>query len=292
MLDLYEFSKQYQAIGVLSSLSLLFLVAKKFSLKRLALIMISTWLLIYSGARGPIIFFVFALFLLFVLKRNTIVIRLSKLLRNKKEQVNLIYGVILLILMNIGYVWLINQNFFTRQVYYRSFARMGLVFDSLIENEGRENTFSVFNKTMSHSQFREDFDKMEREDRNKSVMARIYHLRFCSMKLKESPINALIGFGVGSYGVMFYEEDRRAYPHNILLETWFELGLIGLIILVLWFFVLIKSLNWQLAIQLSMLVLLFLNVMKSSSIIDIRPFFGFAGLMIYRQSLILKKIVR
>lgn len=290
MLDLEEFSKQYQAMGVLSSLSLLFLITKKFSIKRLALIVISIWLLIYSGARGPIIFFVMALCVLLFIKRKTITHRLKIFFNSRKQQFRLSYGLILVVFMNLGYVWLINQNIYTRQVHYRSFARMGLVFDSLIENEGRENSFKLFNKPMiNEDEFHEEFNRMEKEDRNKSVLARIYHFQFCSMKLKESPLNALIGFGVGSYGIMFYGEDQRAYPHNIILEAWFELGLIGVIILLLWFVSLLKSLNWSFAIQISMLLFLFLNVMKSSSFIDIRPFFGFAGLLIYRKGLIFNK---
>jgi len=286
MLDLNEFSKQYQAIGVLSSLSLLFLLTKKFTLKRLALIVVSIWLLIYSGARGPIIFFVIAFIVLAFLKHKTIVLRLKKLYHSKGQKVSLVYGMILVLFMNLGYVWLINQNIYTRQVHYRSFARMGLVFDSLIENEGRKNSFKIFNKPMSDSEFHLEFDRMENEDRNRSVMARIFHLRFCVMKLKESPIHVLTGFGVGSYGEMFDGEDKRAYPHNIVLETWFELGFIGVVILLLWFISLLKTLNWRLTIQISMLLFLLLNVMKSSSFIDIRPFFGFVGLFVFRNSMI------
>jgi O-antigen ligase len=42
------------------------------------------------------------------------------------------------------------------------------------------------------------------------------------------PDHLLLGHGVGSWGVFFYGNDGRAYPHNLVLEVTFEEGLLGL----------------------------------------------------------------
>ena len=46
--------------------------------------------------------------------------------------------------------------------------------------------------------------------------------------LKMSPF---FGAGTGAFGVEYYGEDLRAYPHNILLELWAENGLLGLMLM-------------------------------------------------------------
>jgi hypothetical protein len=43
--------------------------------------------------------------------------------------------------------------------------------------------------------------------------------------------NPIIGAGLGSFGVYFLGEDVVFYPHNLLVEVFFELGLLGLIII-------------------------------------------------------------
>jgi len=39
------------------------------------------------------------------------------------------------------------------------------------------------------------------------------------------------GIGTGGFGVAYYGQDIRAYPHDLLLEVWSENGLIGLLVL-------------------------------------------------------------
>jgi O-antigen ligase len=45
-----------------------------------------------------------------------------------------------------------------------------------------------------------------------------------------------IGDGIGSFGLRHLNEDVRDYPHNLLLEVWFELGLVGLIAIALFLY--------------------------------------------------------
>jgi len=92
----------------------------------------------------------------------------------------------------------------------------------------------------------------------------------------------LTGFGVGSFGIVTYGQDIRLYPHNIILEIWFELGLIGLILFTLWLVYLFLSVKGHAYRWISywLLFYFFLNLMKSSSLVDIRTEFAFMGLFI------------
>jgi len=92
----------------------------------------------------------------------------------------------------------------------------------------------------------------------------------------------LVGFGVGSFGIVTFGEDIRLYPHNIILEIWFEFGLIGLILFTLWLVYVLLSVRGQTHrwIGYWLLFYFFLNLMKSSSLVDIRTEFAFLGLFI------------
>ena len=53
----------------------------------------------------------------------------------------------------------------------------------------------------------------------------------------------ILGYGTGSFGTIFYEEvnsghifDRHTTPHNQYLYVWFELGIVGLVLLLLIFY--------------------------------------------------------
>ena len=59
-------------------------------------------------------------------------------------------------------------------------------------------------------------------------------------RIVEKPI---LGYGTGSFGTIFYEEvnsghifDRHTTPHNQYLYVWFELGIVGLVLLLLIFY--------------------------------------------------------
>ncbi|HGY54387.1 MAG TPA: hypothetical protein ENK44_01670 [Caldithrix abyssi] len=83
------------------------------------------------------------------------------------------------------------------------------------------------------------------------------------------------GYGIGSFGVLFSGYDGRLYPHNMFLETWFELGFIGLLILFLFLlsvvFVIIKKKNYYFFFPI---LITFLGAMKSGSLPDLRLFFS------------------
>lgn len=65
------------------------------------------------------------------------------------------------------------------------------------------------------------------EDKGSSVNQRLELITFTINKIAENPI---FGYGVGSFSKEYYNIDGRYYPHNIILEIWFELGAIGVVI--------------------------------------------------------------
>lgn len=86
--------------------------------------------------------------------------------------------------------------------------------------------------------------------------------------IKEKPI---VGYGIGSYGYVALGIDGRAYPHNLFLEVWFELGIIGLLIISYFMAIYLKRLilyGDKLTWGLSIFVLF--NLMKAYSLTDLR----------------------
>ena len=61
-----------------------------------------------------------------------------------------------------------------------------------------------------------------------SAMSRFDYISFSFDEIFGSIQGFFIGFGIGSFGVMYDGIDQRQFPHNIFIEAWFELGLIGL----------------------------------------------------------------
>jgi O-antigen ligase len=57
-----------------------------------------------------------------------------------------------------------------------------------------------------------------------SVGARLEFYRSALTAVAEKP---LLGRGTGGWSVYYYGQDRRAYPHNLLLEVLVEQGLLG-----------------------------------------------------------------
>jgi hypothetical protein len=90
--------------------------------------------------------------------------------------------------------------------------------------------------------------------------------------------NIFLGTGVGSFGIEVYGVDFRAYPHNVPLEIWFESGLIAFLIFHLFILATIYiSVRNKDYLLVSLLVYLYLNMNKSSSLEELRIFFLVAG---------------
>jgi O-antigen ligase len=93
--------------------------------------------------------------------------------------------------------------------------------------------------------------------------------------------NPFWGYGVGSYAYEKKHSDVLDYPHNLFLEVWFELGYIPLLIFLFLFYRVYKNIDpHQCAWCMALYFYFILNVLKSSSLIDIRMMLGFYAIFI------------
>jgi len=121
-----------------------------------------------------------------------------------------------------------------------------------------------------------------------SAHSRIVNAKFSMQKIDKSPF---WGYGVGSFGYEKSNIDQLDYPHNIFLEVWFELGYIPLLIFLFIFYQVYRHINpkecsWCLALYFYFL----LNLLKSSSLIDIRMMLGFYAIFVTIEHIEIKKI--
>jgi len=63
-------------------------------------------------------------------------------------------------------------------------------------------------------------------------------LDYYSRTLAALPENFWLGQGVGSWSVFYFGRDTRDYPHNLFLETMFEEGVVGQVLLLLFLYLL------------------------------------------------------
>jgi len=100
--------------------------------------------------------------------------------------------------------------------------------------------------------------------------------------------NPWLGQGLGSWPVVVGIGDYRAYPHNILLEIWFELGLVGLALFSALTALALAALGPLRRLRTSPYALLalalfvnaLLNAMVSGDLNDNRPVFAMLGLLL------------
>lgn len=116
---------------------------------------------------------------------------------------------------------------------------------------------------------------------SESILERITEVSYSFERIFENAANFLFGSGIGSFGILYEGLDERNYPHNVVLEIWFELGLIGVILFILLLLAYFKKIRPRLNLVLIFIYLL-LNSLKSYSLIDLRIMFGiFSVLLIY-----------
>ena len=111
-----------------------------------------------------------------------------------------------------------------------------------------------------------------------SVLPRIEMMKFAFYQPFESFITFVFGNGIGSFGVLYNQIDARAYPHNILLEIFFEMGIIGLGLFLLFvMYIFIKFLSQNNNVFYPLFFFILLNSFKSSSLTDTWILFSFVG---------------
>lgn len=123
----------------------------------------------------------------------------------------------------------------------------------------------------------------ESEGGGVSASARLHNYEQALKHISDSPF---IGHGIGSFPMLLGLSDQRGYPHNLFLEVWVELGLIGLVLFLLFVFASLqqpKRVPSQGAyLSLSLVMLLanaFANAMISGDLSDNRLLLMALGLI-------------
>lgn len=122
-----------------------------------------------------------------------------------------------------------------------------------------------------------------------SAQARISYYATSIELWLEQPI---FGYGVGSWPVLVEQTDIRGYPHNIILETLFEFGAIGMLLLIIMAIFALRRLGTWSTIKanpyrliiLVIFVNALLNAFVSGDIPDNRFLFATLGLMMLQDS--------
>lgn len=254
--DDVKFVTAYLAIGLYLGLSLLLNVKSScfcfFKYKNLWFNIFLFLLLILTGARGPIVFCCICLFAIYMSchRINIYSVKIGK--RNLISSL-LTLSIILCILISLNR-------------YYDN-ALFELV----------ERTISRLSTLVMGMLGMGDFDVS-------SVERGIYITRSWNI-ITSSPFNFFFGTGAGSFGVELYNIDVIGSPHNIILEVWLEFGLIGLILITLLFFFMIFRRKPSGNISAYVIIYLFLNLMKSGSLQEMRVFVTFFILYSYYPNL-------
>ncbi len=180
----------------------------------------------------------------------------------------LLFSLLILLLFALGNIRKFNPRILLN---IGIFVVMSIVIiGSNTENEISQSAIKSLNHGFSR------FELLFDEDKGASVNSRT---TMFTKTLEHIDENIFLGTGVGSFGTEIYGRDYRAYPHNVPLEIWFESGVIALMLFNIFILIvllhLIKTKNYLL---ISVLIYLYLNMNKSSSLEELRLFFLVAGL--------------
>ncbi|UCH96086.1 MAG: O-antigen ligase family protein [Candidatus Aminicenantes bacterium] len=118
------------------------------------------------------------------------------------------------------------------------------------------------------------------------VAKRLSLIYFSLDKIFENAVNFLFGLGIGSFGILYDGVDERNYPHNVILEIWFELGILGVAMFALLLFIYFKKVRFNLNFVLIFGYLL-LNGLKSYSLADSLIMYGILSVLVL-SSILLK----
>mgnify|MGYP006147262095 CR=1 FL=1 len=184
----------------------------------------------------------------------------------------LIFTILILILMNF------KKN---KRIIFKSFLRYKKTFFLLIVLIfiNLNNFASLFQKSIGRfMSLGSGYDE--------SVASRIAMMKYAFYQPFENMSNFLFGNGIGSFGIYYNGVDARGYPHNVILEIFFELGLLGVII----FFVLMVFIMKRFSVRNNVFSILFffafLNAMKSSNLTSLWIFFSFIAGMSLNNKII------
>ena len=103
-------------------------------------------------------------------------------------------------------------------------------------------------------------------DTDKSSQARIDMISYSIQEIFTNFKTFFIGNGVGSFGVDFLGKEVLEYPHIIFLEVWYELGILGFILIVT--FLIAPLLFKRNIIYISFLLLILFDSIKSLNLLN------------------------
>jgi len=210
------------------------------------------FLILLLGARGPLIFMLFAYFLYFL---NNLTRKREKSVKKK----HLLYSIITFFVF----------TFISIGIYQSNKEKIDIM---------AQRTYSRFEIMITND-----------ESQNSSVTKRVEQLQYSFDEIFSDMQSFFAGKGIGSFSLLYHGEDGRGYPHNIFVEIWFELGLIGLIIFLSFFVFLLSRKQVNKIISHFVLLYILLNMAKSSSLVDLRIYFGFFALFLLSDIKKLKK---
>lgn len=212
---------------------------------KMLIIILTTLTVILAGGRGPIIFTAIVLISYGLITYLSNIFAFEKNVQ-KPTSKSVKKGLIFFILLSTILLILISSSEDMKVLFDRSYGRLSLLFISFTEGHDPSDRITLFESAGNYI-----FDNVRA---------------------------LIIGNGLGSYGVLVGNVDGRYYPHNIILEIWFEAGLIGVILFSVFF---IYSCGRRITTNpFTWLVLfIFLNAMKSGGLEDMRLFFGFLALL-------------
>lgn len=256
----------YLNVGGFLGVAIILTLTKNYSRPVILLLWFLALCLWFTAARGPIIFALMVLLVYLInlfynknVKENT-----KNFLKTNRASLltELLFG-ILIIVTTVFSPYL-------NQLHQRALYRFGGIVPSeeIIEKSGILSQHGNIN-----------LDDIAFAGNHSSTSIRMIHILFTKEMVLASPEAFLFGYGIGSYGYEFEGMDERLYPHNMILEVWFETGLIGVLLLLFFFVAVLKVCIQNRQFLLSLVILyLLLNAMKSNALEQHRVLFAFIGL--------------
>ncbi|MFN3554382.1 MAG: O-antigen ligase family protein [Bacteroidales bacterium] len=118
-----------------------------------------------------------------------------------------------------------------------------------------------------------------------SALERIEMMKFAFFTPFETLSSWLAGYGIGSFGNKFAGFDGRMYPHNLFLEVFFELGIIGIVLFCVLIIMAFRNFSLRSGPIFPLFLFAFLNAMKSNTITDLWILFSLMGLLSKQNAL-------
>ncbi len=248
----YEIASSYLFVSLYSGLNILLFIILKIKYQSAYLtypiLIVNFYTLLTSGGRAGIVFTFFLLILYYLSKIN-----ISK---NLQIDIKKVFKYFLLLV----FLSLTSLTYF-------SINNSG-------DNSGEK--LQLFDRTINRLILL--VESASEKDRGASMNVRYELINFSIDKIFDNTPHYLFGYGIGSFSKEYSNEDTRGYPHNIILEILFELGIIGLFLFLIFYIYITKGYKYT---SLSWLVLyMTLNILKSSGLTDLRLFFAILSLML------------